>query len=55
MDLPFLKKYQPKRYDEFVLDQEYIDLLRALIDMDNLNIPIAITHVTNCFVYSIFF
>jgi len=38
MDLPFLKKYQPKRYDEFVLDQEYIDLLRALIDMDNLNI-----------------
>ena len=38
MELPFLKKYQPKYYDEFVIEPSYIDLLRTLIDMDNLNI-----------------
>ena len=38
MNLPFLKKYQPKRYNEFVIDKEYIQLLKTLIDMNNLNI-----------------
>ena len=37
MKSPFLKKYQPKRYDEFVIDQGYIELLRTLITMDTLN------------------
>ena len=38
MNLPFLKKYQPKRYDEFIIDKEYIQLLKTLIKMNNLNI-----------------
>ncbi len=38
MNLPFLKKYQPKRYDEFIIDKEYIQLLKTLITMNNLNI-----------------
>lgn len=38
MNLPFLKKYQPQKYDEFVIDKEYILLLNTLINMDNLNI-----------------
>lgn len=38
MKLPFLKKYQPKRYNEFVIDKEYIQLLKTLINMNNLNI-----------------
>jgi len=38
MNLPFLKKYQPKRYDDFVIDKEYIQLLKTLIKMNNLNI-----------------
>ena len=38
MELPFLKKYQPRYYDDFVIEPSYIDLLRTLIDMDNLNI-----------------
>jgi len=38
MSLPFLKKYQPQKYDEFVIEKDYIQLLRTLIDMDNLNI-----------------
>ena len=38
MEAPFLKKYQPKFYDDFVIEPSYIDLLRTLIDMDNLNI-----------------
>ena len=38
MNLPFLKKYQPKKYDEFVIDEAYIQLLKTLIDMNNLNI-----------------
>ena len=37
MDLPFLKKYQPKMYNQFVIAPEYIELLRTLIEMDNLN------------------
>jgi len=38
MNLPFLKKYQPKRYEEFIIDKEYIQLLKTLINMNNLNI-----------------
>ena len=38
MSLPFLKKYQPKRYKEFVIEKEYIQLLKTLINMNNLNI-----------------
>ena len=37
MRQPFLKKYQPRRYSEFVIDPEYIELLRTLIEMDTLN------------------
>ncbi len=37
MKSPFLKKYQPKKYDEFVIDPEYIELLHTLIAMDSLN------------------
>ena len=37
MHQPFLKKYQPKKYDEFVIDSEYIELLKTLIEMDTLN------------------
>ena len=37
MKSPFLKKYQPRKYDEFVIDPEYIELLRTLITMDSLN------------------
>lgn len=38
MNESFLKKYRPKRYVDFVIDSEYIDLLNTLIEMDNLNI-----------------
>ena len=38
MNEPFLKKYRPKRYKDFVIDQEYIHLLNTLIKMNNLNI-----------------
>ena len=37
MKPPFLKKYRPRKYDEFVIDPEYIELLRTLIAMDSLN------------------
>ena len=37
MKQSFLKKYQPKRYDEFIIDPEYIVLLRSLMEMDTLN------------------
>ena len=40
MNLPFLKKYQPKRYEEFVIEKDYIQLLKTLINMNNLNILI---------------
>lgn len=36
MDAPFLKKYQPRNYEEFMISSEYIKLLRTLIDMDSL-------------------
>jgi len=38
MNVPFLKKYKPRRYAEFVIDKEYIQLLTTLIKMNNLNI-----------------
>ena len=38
MNLPFLKKYQPQKYEEFVIEKDYIQLLKTLINMDNLNI-----------------
>jgi DNA polymerase III delta prime subunit len=38
MNLPFLKKYQPKYYDEFQLEKDYKELLNLLINMDSLNI-----------------
>jgi DNA polymerase III delta prime subunit len=38
MNTPFLKKYKPKFYNEFIIDNEYIHLLDTLIKMDTLNI-----------------
>tara|TARA_X000000950_G_scaffold159369_2_gene195218 strand:+ start:16993 stop:17946 length:954 start_codon:yes stop_codon:yes gene_type:complete len=38
MNLPFLKKYQPKYYNEFQIDSDYKDLLNLLIKIDSLNI-----------------
>ena len=38
MNLPFLKKYQPKYYDEFQIEKDYKELLNLLINMDSLNI-----------------
>jgi len=38
MSLSFLKKYQPQKYNEFIIEKDYIQLLKTLINMDNLNI-----------------
>lgn len=38
MNVPFLKKYQPKKYKDFIIDKEYIELLTTLKNMDNLNV-----------------
>jgi replication factor C subunit 2/4 len=38
MNNSFLKKYQPIFYKDFTIDKEYINLLKMLIEMDNLNI-----------------
>ena len=38
MNTPFLKKYQPQKYADFIIDPDYIKLLKTMIDMDNLNI-----------------
>lgn len=38
MNVPFLKKYQPQFYNEFIIDKDYIKLLNTLLEMDNLNI-----------------
>lgn len=38
MNETFLKKYKPKLFDEFIIDKEYISLLKSLIKMDTLNI-----------------
>ena len=37
MNEPFLKKYRPKRYTDFVIEPQLIELLNTLIEMDNLN------------------
>lgn len=38
MNIPFLKKYQPQKFNDFVIDSDYIKLLKVMVDMDNLNI-----------------
>ena len=38
MNETFLKKYKPKIYEDFIIDNEYINLLHTLIKMDALNI-----------------
>ena len=38
MNIQFLKKYQPLFYKDFIIDEEYIQLLNTLINMNNLNI-----------------
>jgi len=38
MNTPFLKKYQPQKFKDFVIDNDYIKLLKVMVDMDNLNI-----------------
>ena len=38
MKQPFLKKYQPKFLKEFFMEPAYIQLINALIKMNNLNI-----------------
>ena len=38
MNVPFLKKYQPKYYNEFQIENDYTELLKLLINMDSLNI-----------------
>ena len=38
MEPPFLKKYRPRLYKDFIIGQEYVELLETLIAMDNLNI-----------------
>ena len=38
MHLPFLKKYQPKKFADFFINKDYIQLLNALIQMNSLNI-----------------
>ena len=38
MNTPYLKKYQPQIFKDFIIDKDYIDVLSTLVDMDNLNI-----------------
>jgi len=38
MNTPFLKKYQPFFFKDYIINKEYTNLLNTLIDMDNLNI-----------------
>ena len=38
MPVPFLCKYQPRRFKDFVIGEEYTQILRILVEMDNLNI-----------------
>ena len=38
MTLPFLKKYQPKKLEEFQKDRDIIDIINILIDMESLNL-----------------
>jgi replication factor C subunit 2/4 len=38
MNTPYLKKYQPKFYKDFIIDKEYIELLNTMKNIDNMNI-----------------
>lgn len=38
MNIQFLKKYQPRFFKDFTIDDDYIQLLNTLINMNNLNI-----------------
>lgn len=38
MEISFLKKYKCQKYNDFIIEQQYIELLNTLIKMDNLNI-----------------
>ena len=38
MNEPFLKKYRPIKYKDFVIEPQLIKLLNTLIEMNNLNI-----------------
>ena len=38
MNTPYLKKYQPQKFKDFIIDKDYIDVLSTLVEMDNLNI-----------------
>ena len=38
MDEPFLKKYQPQKYKDLAIEKEFVELMRSLISMDNLNV-----------------
>tara|TARA_B100000902_G_scaffold255966_1_gene242367 strand:- start:704 stop:1654 length:951 start_codon:yes stop_codon:yes gene_type:complete len=38
MNVPFLKKYQPQKFGDFIIDTDYVKLLRTMVNMDNLNI-----------------
>jgi len=38
MNIPFLKKYQPQKFDDFIIDADYVKLLRTMVNMDNLNL-----------------
>ena len=38
MNLPFLKKYQPRLFKDFEKDKEIIDILKILMGMEELNI-----------------
>ena len=40
MNIPFLKKYKPKIFSEFIIEADYINILKTLIEMNNLNILI---------------
>ena len=38
MEPPFLKKYQPELYNDFVIDKNLIGFLKSMIEMDSLNL-----------------
>ena len=38
MELPFIYKYKPTKFDEFEIDSEIIEILKTLITMEQLNI-----------------
>ena len=37
MNIPFLKKYQPKYYSDFIIDQEYINILKTMHKLNYIN------------------